>query len=190
MNGWDGFSFFSMAASPAWAAKNITVQQLKDLLTADQQAKKADADVANELKRSGTHRGTDHNGHEQPEFVLPGQATLEQIYVLEAKSAILAPPALTFHHGGARCGWAKGHPRQGHGLCLQDLRGFATVTATKTTIRFQDNVSAMAASSGNALGATGDSSTDPNLPADQFIHYINTSQTPVTSIAELRTIRW
>jgi hypothetical protein len=82
-----------MAASPAWAAKNITVQQLKDLLTADQQAKKADAEVANELKASGAHRGTDRNGHEQPGSVLPGQATLEQIYVLEAKSAILPPPA-------------------------------------------------------------------------------------------------
>jgi hypothetical protein len=35
-----------IAASPALAAKSITVQQLKDLLVADQQAKKADADVA------------------------------------------------------------------------------------------------------------------------------------------------
>ena len=40
-----------IAVSPAWAAKNITVEQLKDMLTADQQAKKSDADVANELKQ-------------------------------------------------------------------------------------------------------------------------------------------
>ena len=39
-----------LAASPAWAAKKITVQQLKETLVSLQQAKKGDEDVANRLK--------------------------------------------------------------------------------------------------------------------------------------------
>ncbi len=39
-----------LIASPGWAAKKMTVQQLKDLLAADQKSQKSDADVAAELK--------------------------------------------------------------------------------------------------------------------------------------------
>ena len=35
---------------PGWAAKKMTVQQLKDILAADKKAQKSDADVAAELK--------------------------------------------------------------------------------------------------------------------------------------------
>ena len=41
---------FLMATSPVWAAKDVTVAQLKELLTADQQAKKSDADVAKDIR--------------------------------------------------------------------------------------------------------------------------------------------
>jgi hypothetical protein len=40
-----------LAVSPAWAAKKITVQQLKDLLTQLQTQKKDDTAVAAELKQ-------------------------------------------------------------------------------------------------------------------------------------------
>ncbi|MGA2087140.1 MAG: hypothetical protein ABSG60_16650, partial [Terracidiphilus sp.] len=40
-----------LAASPSWAAKKITVQQLKDLLISLQQEKKTDADVAVQLRQ-------------------------------------------------------------------------------------------------------------------------------------------
>jgi purine nucleoside permease len=39
-----------MAASPAWAAKKVTVQQLKDLLVTMQQGKKADFEISTWLK--------------------------------------------------------------------------------------------------------------------------------------------
>jgi len=170
-----------MAASPAWAAKNITVQQLKDLLTADQQAKKADAEVANELKEVALTEELTTTVMNSLSSVLPGQATLEQIYVLEAKSAILAPPASDIPTTAAPdAAGQKAILDKAMDYASKTYAALPTVTATKTTIRFQDNVSAMAASSGMHSGATGDSSTDPNLAGGtQFIHYINTSQTPV-----------
>jgi len=40
-----------MLASPAWAAKKVTVQQLKDMLVSMQQSHKTDDEVASELKQ-------------------------------------------------------------------------------------------------------------------------------------------
>ena len=172
-----------LAASPAWAAKNFTVQQLKDLLTADQEAKKSDTDVATELKEVTllTEELTTATMNSLSSLV-PGQATLEQIYVLEAKSAILPPPAADIPATAAPDASAqKTILDKAMDYASKTYAAMPNVTATKTTIRFQDNVSAMAASSGLHSGAASDSSTDPNLAGGtQFIHYINTSEAPVS----------
>lgn len=170
-----------MAASPAWGAKNITVQQLKDLLAADQQAKKADADVANDLKQvvlTEELTATVMNGLAP---LVPGAATLEQIYVLEAKSAVLPPPASDIPATPAPDAAAqKAILDKAMEYAGKTYAQLPTVTATKTTIRFQDDVSAIAASSGMHSGATSTSDSDPNLAnAARFIHYINTTQAPV-----------
>ncbi len=171
-----------LAASPAWAAKNITVQQLKDLLTADQQAKKSDTDVATELKEVTLTEELTTATMNGLSSLVPGQATLEQVYVLEAKSAILAPPATDIPTTAAPDAAAqKAILDKTMDYASKTFAAMPNVTATKTTIRFQDNVSAMAAGSGLHSGATGDSSTDPNLASGtQFIHYINTSEAPVS----------
>ena len=41
----------ALAATPSWADKKLTVEQLKLLLSSMQAQKKSDADVANELKQ-------------------------------------------------------------------------------------------------------------------------------------------
>lgn len=170
-----------IAASPAWAAKSITVQQLKDLLTADQQAKKADAEVANELKQVVLTEELTAAVMNGLAPVVPGAATLEQIYVLEAKSSVLPPPASDIPTAPAPDAAAqKAILDKAVDYASKTYGQLPTVTATKTTIRFQDNVSAMAASSGMHSGATASADTDPSLAnAAQFVHYINTSQTPV-----------
>ncbi|MGP8173240.1 MAG: hypothetical protein ACLP7O_01680, partial [Terracidiphilus sp.] len=82
-----------LAASPAWAAKKITVQQLKDLLISLQQEKKTDADVAVQLRQVElTEELTLATMNSMVNYV-PGPYSTEQIYVLEARSALLAPPA-------------------------------------------------------------------------------------------------
>jgi len=170
-----------IAASPVWAAKSITVQQLKDLLTADQQAKKADADVANELKQVVlTEELTTATMNELAPLV-PGAATLEQVYVLEAKSAVLPPPASDIPSTPAPDAAAqKAILDKAIDYAGKTYAQLPMVTAMKTTIRFQDNVSAMAASSGMHSGATDNATSDPNIAnAAQFVHYINTTQAPV-----------
>jgi len=115
--------------------------------------------------------------------LVPGAATLEQIYVLEAKSAVLPPPATDIPTTPAPDAAAqKALLDKALDYAGKTYAQLPTVTATKTTIRFQDDVTAMASSSGQNGGAVLDASSDPNLAnAGHFVHYINTAQT-ATSI--------
>ena len=54
-----------MLASPAWAAKKLTVQQLKDLLVSLQQDRKTDEEVAAELKQVELTEELDPRRYEQ-----------------------------------------------------------------------------------------------------------------------------
>ena len=170
-----------LAASPAWAAKKITVAQLKEMMASMQQAKKADAEVATELKQvelteeltSATMNGLSP--------LVPGAATLEQVYVLEAKSAVLPPPASDIPTTPAPDATAqKAILDKTMDYAAKTYAQLPTLMVNKTTIRFQDDISAMAVSSGMSGGATASADTDPNLAnAGRFVHYINTTQTPI-----------
>jgi len=82
-----------IAATPSWAARKITVQQLKDLLVSLQQAKKTDVEVASELMQVElTEELTRPTMDDLANFV-PGPQTTVQMYVLEVHSAELPPPA-------------------------------------------------------------------------------------------------
>jgi hypothetical protein len=170
-----------IAASPAWAAKNITVQQLKDILAADQQAKKTDAEVANELKQVALTEELTTVVMNSLAPLVPGAAALEQIYVLEAKSAVLAAPATDIPATPAPDAAAqKALLDKALDYASKTYAQLPVLTATKTTIRFQDNASAMASSSGMHSAAASSSADDPNLVnAAEYIHYINTAQTTV-----------
>ena len=167
-----------LAASPAWAAKDITVQQLKDLLVSLQQAKKTDADVASALKQVVlTEELTRATMNSLVEYV-PGPQSTEQIYVLEARSAILAPPAADLPATPAPDAAAqKAILDKAADYATKTYAQLPAITATKTTIRFQDNMEATAASSGMHSGGT---EMDPNLVnASQFVHYINSTENAV-----------
>ena len=82
-----------LIAAPGWAAKKMTVQQLKDLLAADQKSQKSDADVAGELKDVELTEEMTHGTMDSFKPLVPGQLTTEQLFVLEIRSAVLAPPA-------------------------------------------------------------------------------------------------
>jgi hypothetical protein len=165
-----------LATSPAWAVQSITVDQLKALLTADQQAKKTDAAVADDLKQVMLTEALTKPVMNGLAPLVPGSATLEQIYVLEAMSAVLPPPAADIPTAPAPDAAAQK-------ALLDKVMDYASktyaqlpaVTATKTTIRFQNAVSATAVA-GNHSGV----SIDPRLTAEaQFVHYINTTPTPI-----------
>ncbi|MGA2538387.1 MAG: hypothetical protein ABSF53_20425 [Terracidiphilus sp.] len=167
-----------LAASPAWAAKKITVDQLKQLLVSLQQDKKADADVAAALKQVElTEELTRATMNSLVEYV-PGPLSTEQIYVLEARSAILPPPAADIPATPAPDAAAqKAILDKAVDYATKTYAQLPAVTATKTTIRFQDNMEAPAASSGMHSGGT---DSDPNLvSAPQFVHYINSTENTV-----------
>jgi hypothetical protein len=170
-----------MAASPAWAAKKITVQQLQDLLASAQQAKKTDAEVAALLKQVElTEELTRATMNSLVQYV-PGPYSTEQIYVLEARSAVLPPPASDLPTTAAPDAAAqKAIVDKAIDYATKTYTQLPPLTATKTTIRFQDNVEATAASSGMHSGATDSASSDPNLVnAGQFVHYINSTENNV-----------
>jgi hypothetical protein len=82
-----------LIASPGWAAKKMTTQQLKDLLAANQKSQKSDADVAAELKDVELTEELTHSAMESLKPFVSGQLTTEQLFVLEIRSAVLPPPA-------------------------------------------------------------------------------------------------
>jgi hypothetical protein len=83
-----------IVAAPAWSAnKKITVQQLKDLLISWQQAKKADALVADYLKDVRLTEQMTSGVRISLVQYAPGPSSIEQIKILEGLSAFLPPPA-------------------------------------------------------------------------------------------------
>ena len=160
-----------LATSPAWAAQNITVDQLKALLTTDQQAKKADADVANDLKQVVLTEELTRPVIDSLAPLIPGSVTLEQIYVLEVKSAILPPPGSDIPATPAPDSAAqKALLAKAVDYATKTYAQLPTVTATKTTTRFQDIVADMPPFPGKRAEPIIDPKT---ALANQTIHAIN-----------------
>ena len=165
-------------ASPAWAAKKITVQQLKDMLVSSQQGRKTDAEVATELKQVELTEELTRSAMNSLVSYVSGPLSTEQIYVLEARSAVLPPPAVDLPATPAPDAAAqKAILDKAVDYTTKTYAQLPHLTATKTTIRFQNNVEAIATISGMHSGS---SDVDPNLvQANRFIHYINSTEVPV-----------
>jgi hypothetical protein len=169
-------------ASPAWAAKKLTVQQLKDLLVSLHQDRKTDEEVASELKQVElTEELTRAALNKIVEFA-PGKHSIEQIYVLEARSAVLPPPASDLPATPAPDAAAqKAILDKAVDYTTKSYAQLPHLTAIKTTLRFQDNMEAVAACSGMA-GCAKDVVTSPGFSNwAPFIHFISSSETPVVS---------
>jgi hypothetical protein len=167
-------------ASPAWAAKKITVQQLKDLLVSLQQARKTDADMAAELKQFELTEELTRSAMNSLVKYVSGPSATEQIYVLEARSAVLPPPAADLPATPAPDpAVQKEILDKAVDYTTKTYAQLPSLTVTKTTARFQDNEQAIAAGTGMHSGG---SSVDPNLvEANRFIHYVNSTETRVES---------
>jgi hypothetical protein len=171
-----------MLASPAWAAKKLTVQQLKDQLVYLQQDRKTDQEVAAELKQVElTEELTRADLNKIVDFA-PGKHTIEQIYVLEGRSAVLPPPPSNLPATPAPDAAAQK-------VILDKALEYTTksyvqlphLTATKTTLRFQDNMEAIDPCSGITRCAK-DVITSPGFSNwASFVHFISSTETPVVS---------
>src|SRR6185503_8166089 len=78
---------------PAWSAKKMSVAELTDMLKSLHDQQKSDADVAAALKQVQLSEQLSRSKMNDLAAYAPGQLTTEQIYVLEARSALLPPPA-------------------------------------------------------------------------------------------------
>ena len=171
-----------LTAVPGWSAKKVSVEQLRDTLTSMQQAKKSDEEVAAALKQLELSEEMTRSTMNSFVPLVPGRLSTEQVYVLEAQSATLAPPASDLPTTAAP-------DATGQKALLDKTADYVsktytqhpTLTAAKTTARFQDNVEAAAPSSGMHGSARDVSVGSAFVSAFQFIHFINSTESRVAS---------
>jgi hypothetical protein len=165
---------------PAWPAKKkITVADLTDMLKSMQEQKKGDQDTANALKQVQLSEELTRNVMNNLGGFAPGPLTTEQIYILEAGSAVLAPPAADIPTTPALDPAAqKALLDKAADYAAKTYAQLPAISATKTTLRFQDNVEAAAPSSGMNGSAKDVSVGSLFVPSFQFIHYINSTESP------------
>jgi tetratricopeptide (TPR) repeat protein len=135
-----------IAVSPAWSisTKKITVQELKDLLTAAQAAKKSDDEVALQLKQVELSEELTTSTMNSLSGLVPGPLSTEQMYVLEARSALLAPPASDLPTAAAPDTAAQqAMLAKTSDYASKSYAQLPPLTATKMTARFQDGVEAV-----------------------------------------------
>jgi len=164
------------AGTPSWAAaRKITVEQLGDMLHKMQEFKKADADVATELKQIELTEELKHATMDRLSSAVPGPLSTEQMYVLEAKCATLAPPPADLPATPAPDAAAqKALLDKALGYAADKFAQLPGLTATKTTRRFQDNTQAPANNNGMGGGSVASQSPD-----SLFVHYIGSNAAPV-----------
>lgn len=171
-----------MLASPAWAAKKLTVQQLKDLLVSLQQDRKTDEEVAAELKQVELTEELTRGAMNKIVEFAPGKHATEQIYVLQALSSTLPPPASDLPAAPAPDAAAqKDILDKAVDYTTKSYAQLPHLTATKTTLRFQDNMEAIDLCSG-MTGCAKDVITSPGFSNwASFVHFISSTETPVVS---------
>lgn len=169
-------------AVPAWPAKKITVGELTDMLKSMSEQKKGDLEVANALKQVQLSEELTRSAMNSLANYAPGPLTTEQIYVLEASSAVLAPPATDIPSTPAPDAAAqKALLDKANDYAAKTYAQLPAMSATKTTVRFQDNVEAPGSNSGMQGGAkeitTGSGFTNPS----QYIRYIGSTESRAES---------
>lgn len=171
-----------MLASPAWANKKLTVRQLNDLLVSFQQNKKTDVEVATELKQIELTEELTRAVMNKIVPLAPGKFSIEQIYVLEARSAALPPPPSDLPATPAPdAATQKAILDKAVNYTTNTYAQLPPLTATKTTLRFQDDMKAIDACSGLVGCAQGAIDSSNFTHRATFIRYINSTETPVVS---------
>jgi hypothetical protein len=171
-------------AAPAWSAvnKKVTVQQLKDLLTSLEVEKKSDAAVAAELKQLELTEELTPSAMQSLAAYIAGPLSTEQIYVLEARSAVLAPPATDLPATAPLDAAAQqALLAKASDYVAKTYSQLPHLTATRMTARFQDGVAAVHTFTGMNHGLGEDS--DPLWQTSSLdVRLVNTRTTAVESV--------
>ena len=169
-------------AMPAWCAKKLTVAELKDTLATMHKDGKSDDEVAAALKQVELSEQLTLATMNSMVGDVPGQKSTEQIYVLEARSATLPPPATDIPTAAAPdAATQKAMLDKTADYVSKTYTQLPGLAAIKTTLRFQDNVEAAAPASGMQGSASEVIVGSGFVSPFQFVHYINSTDAPVAS---------
>jgi hypothetical protein len=169
-------------AAPAWSARKITVTELTELLRSFEQEKKSDLEAATALKQVELTEQLTRTAMNSLVGHGNGPLSTEQIYVLEARSANLAPPPSDLPATPAPdLAAQKSILTKTETYISRTYDQLPTLTATRTTLRFQDNLVALAASSGVGSGAKEAVTSSGFSNPDSYVRYINSTASLVTS---------
>lgn len=170
-------------ALPAWPAKKISVGELEDTLKTMQAEKKTDAEVATALKQVDLSEQLTRSTLNKLLADSPGAQTNEQLYVLEASSAFLPPPAQDIPPTQAPDATAqKQLLDKAAAYVTKTWAQLPVVTASETTLRFQDNMQAAATSSGMHGGSRDASVGSAIAEPYQYVRYINSTESQYISV--------
>jgi hypothetical protein len=169
------------SATPGWCARKVSVAQLQELLRSLHDEKKSDADTAAALQQLELEEQLTRGTMNALTMYAPGPLTTEQMFVLEARSADLAPPASDLPNTPAPdVASQKAILARAESYITKTYEQMPALGAKKTTLRFQDSTEAIASSSGIASGAKDAVTSSGMSSAGSFIHYINATAHPVT----------
>ena len=188
-----------LAAAPLQAEKKLSVQELRDLFDDLQQQKKTDTEVAFELKQVVLTEQLTMAAMNALAQRAGGSQTVAQIYVLEARSAILPPPreevpSLPAPDAAQQSAILK----EAASYVASVYDALPVLLASQTTLRFQDNLEAIASSSGMQGGAKDASvgSLGPT-PGNQYVRYIHSVESHLEirkgvpkSISAVQETKW
>jgi hypothetical protein len=168
-----------LCGTPAWAAKKTTVEELKTILASLQEAKKTDFDVATRLKEIELTEELTQSTMESLAQYLPGEQSTEQMYVLEGRSATLAPPPGDLPSLPAPDMAAQKAILAKAADFVKIYMVNPHVTGLKTTSRFQDGVENIRTNSGvtNNMPQGARSWELPNM----FMRYLGTHTDTIES---------
>ena len=188
---------FSLAV-PAWGGRKMTVAQLTELLHSFVQDKKSDVEASTALKQVELSEQLTRTAMNSLVGLVNGPLSTEQIYVLEARSADLAPPASELPGTPAPdSATQKAILAKAETYVSRTYEQLPLLTATKTTLRFQDNLEALASSGGMASGAKDAVTSFGFANPATYVHYVNSTAREVVTehgvekkSAEKDTIKW
>lgn len=136
-------------AMPVWAAKKATIQDLRLLVKSLQETRKGDAEVATRLKEVDLGEQLTTPTRKELEQLVPGPDSVEQLVILQGRTAMLPPPA-------AELPTAPAPDTATQKAILSKAVEFVTnvymknprVSAVRATTRYQDGVTQIATNSG------------------------------------------
>ena len=147
-----GWILLLVAMAPALlsaAPKKMTVAELQDVLTSLHNSQKTDEQIANELKQIELTEELTSGAMDRMVNLVDGPLSTEQIYVLEARSSMLAPPETDLPKADPPDADAqRALLARAHDYVANTYSQLPRFTAARLVARFQDGVETIDTNSG------------------------------------------